>query len=110
MSDDRQLLTGTVTSSGVIALNFTDSGQIDKVDVRLDQSVRKGQVLAFEYDPNAETVLAADKETITAEQAKIAELKAAEAADPAAAPADNAQLAADKAASLWTRPSWPPIA
>ena len=97
ISDDRQLLTGTVTSSGVIALNFTDSGQISKVGVRLNQRVRKGQVLAFEYDPNADTVLAADKETISAEQAKIAELRAAEAADPATAPADNAQLAADKA-------------
>ncbi len=97
MSADRQLLTGTVTSSGVIALNFTDSGQINKVDVRLNQSVSKGQVLAVEYDPNADTVLAADEETITAQQAKIAELKAAEAADPAAASADNAQLAADKA-------------
>jgi len=97
MSADRQLLTGTVTSSGVIALNFTDSGQIDRVNVRLNQQVRRGQVLAFEYDPNASTVLAADKETISAEQAKIAELRAAEAADPAAAAADNTQLAADKA-------------
>jgi multidrug efflux pump subunit AcrA (membrane-fusion protein) len=97
INDDRQLLTGTVTSSGVIALNFTDSGQISKVDVRLNQLVRKGQVLAFEYDPNADTVLAADKETISAEQAKIAELRAAEAADPSAVPADSAQLAADKA-------------
>jgi multidrug resistance efflux pump len=97
ISDDRQLLTGTVTSSGVIALNFTDSGQISKVDVRLNQLVRKGQVLAFEYDPNADTVVAADKETISAEQAKIAELRAAGAADPAAVPADSAQLAADKA-------------
>jgi multidrug efflux pump subunit AcrA (membrane-fusion protein) len=97
MSDDRQLLTGTVTSSGVIALNFTDSGQINQVDVRLNQSVHKGQVLAFEYDPDADNVLAADKEIIAAEEAKMAELRAAEAADPAAAAADNAQLAADKA-------------
>jgi multidrug efflux pump subunit AcrA (membrane-fusion protein) len=97
MSDDRQLLTGTVTSSGVIALNFTDSGQINKVDVRLNQPVHKGQVLAVEYDPNADNVLSADKETIFAEQAKMAELRAAEAADPAAAAADNVQLAADKA-------------
>src|ERR1700728_372394 len=97
INDDRQLLTGTVTSSGVIALNFTDSGQISKVDVRLNQLVRKGQVLAVEYDPNADNVLSADKETIFAEQAKMAELRAAEAAAPASPAADSAQLAADKA-------------
>ena len=97
MSDDHRLLTGTVTSSGVIALNFADSGQINKVNVSLGEPVRKGQVLAVEYDPNAGNVVAADEETISAEQAKMSELEAAEAADPAAAPADNAQLAADKA-------------
>ena len=97
MSDDHRLLTGTVTSTGVIALNFTGSGQINKVNVRLDQPVRKGEVLATEYAPNAASIVAADKATITAEQAKIAELRAAEAADPAAAGADNAQLAVDRA-------------
>ena len=97
MSDDHRLLTGTVTSTGVIALNFTGSGEINKVNVRLDQPVRKGEILATEYAPNADSIVAADKATITAEQAKMAELRAAEAADPAAAGADNAQLAVDKA-------------
>ncbi|MGH3195084.1 MAG: hypothetical protein ACRDNT_03930 [Streptosporangiaceae bacterium] len=97
MSDDHRLLTGTVTSTGVIALNFTGSGEINKVNVHLDQQVRKGEVLADEYAPNAGSIVAADKATVTAEQAKMAELRAAEAADPAAAAADNAQLAVDRA-------------
>jgi multidrug efflux pump subunit AcrA (membrane-fusion protein) len=97
MSNDRHLLTGTVVSSGIVTLNFPNSGEIATVNVRLDQPVRKGQVLASEYMPNAGSLLAADKATIAAQQAKIAELKAAEAANPATASADNAQIAADKA-------------
>jgi multidrug resistance efflux pump len=97
VSDDRQLLTGTVTSSGVITLNFAVSGEIGKVDVHLNQPVRKGQLLAAEYAPNVDSVVAADKAAIAAEKAKMAELRAAEAADPAAAPGDNAQLSAENA-------------
>jgi len=97
LSDDRQLLTGTVTSSGVITLNFPVPGEIGKVNARLDQPVRKGQVLATEYAPNVDSVVAADKAAIAAEKAKMAELRAAEAADPAAAAGDNAQLGAENA-------------
>lgn len=97
ISDNRHLLTGTVVSSGVVTLNFPGSGEIARMDVRLGQPVRKGQVLASQYAPNADSLVAADKAAIAAQQAKIAELKAAEAADPAAAAADNAQIAADKA-------------
>ena len=95
--DDRGLLTGTVVSSGIVTLNFPNAGAIATLNVRLDQQVRKGQVLASQYMPNAGSLLAADHATIAADQAKIAELKAAEAADPAAAAGDNAQIAADKA-------------
>lgn len=97
MRVDRQLLTGTVTSSGIITLNFPASGEIGKLYVHLDQVVKKGQVLAAEYAPSIASVLAADRAAIAAEQAKVAELKAAEAADPAAASGDNAQLGAEKA-------------
>jgi multidrug resistance efflux pump len=97
MAEDRRLLTGTVTSSGVVTLNFTYPGEISQVDVRLNQLVRKGEVLAAEYDPDAGSVVASDEATIASEQAKITELKAAAAADPAAAPADNAQIGAEKA-------------
>ncbi len=97
IGDDRQLFTGTVTSSGIVTLNFAVSGEIGKVNVHLDQQVRKGQVLAAEYAPSIDSVVAADKAAIAAEQAKMAQLRAAEAADPAAAPGDNAQLEAEKA-------------
>jgi multidrug resistance efflux pump len=97
MSDDHRLLTATVSSSGVVALNFTAPGEINKMNVGLDQTVRKGEVLAVEYAPNADSVVAADKAAIAAEQAKMAQIRAAEALNPAAAPADNAELAATKA-------------
>jgi multidrug resistance efflux pump len=95
--DDRQLFTGTVTSSGIVTLNFPVSGEIGRVYVRLDQTVRKNQVLATEYAPSVYSVVAADHAAIAAEQAKMAQLRAAAAADPAAAAGDDAQLAAEKA-------------
>ena len=99
MSDDHKLLTGTVTSSGVVTLNFTYPGEISKVESAPTQSsVREGQVLAAEYDPDAATVVAADKAAIAAVWQKIAELKAAEAVDWLAVPADNAQIAAGEGA------------
>jgi multidrug resistance efflux pump len=97
MADARKVITGTVSSSGVIALNFAASGQIGKMNVRLNQLVRRGQVLAAEYAPNADSVVTADKAAIAAQQAKIAQLKAAAAADPANASAGGAQLAAARA-------------
>ena len=75
MTEDRKVITGTVSSSGVVALNFAASGQIGKVNVHLDQAVRKGEVLAAEYAPNADSIVTADKAAIAAEQAKIAQLR-----------------------------------
>src|ERR1700730_7816199 len=63
---DRRLLTGTVSASGVFTLKFPASGQIGKVDVRLGQAVRKGTVLATEYAPDADSIVAADKAAIAA--------------------------------------------
>jgi multidrug resistance efflux pump len=97
MADARKVITGTVSSSGVIALNFAASGQVGKMNVRLNQVVRRGQVLAAEYAPNADSVVTADKAAIAAEQAKIAQLKATAAADPANASAASAELAAARA-------------
>ena len=94
MADDRRVITGTVSSSGVVALNFASSGEISKVTVHLAQTVRKGEVLAVEYAPNADSIVAADKAAIAAEQAKIAQLRAAATANPANASVDNAELAA----------------
>jgi multidrug resistance efflux pump len=67
------------------------------VNVHLDQAVRKGEVLAVEYAPNADSIVAADKAAIAAEQAKIAQLRATATADPANASVDNAELAAARA-------------
>jgi len=94
---DRQLLTGTVMSSGVVTLNFTGSGEIAAIDVYLGQTVRKGQVLAAEYAPDAASVMTADEAAIASDRARISELKAAEAANPAAASVDDAQIAASSA-------------
>jgi multidrug resistance efflux pump len=94
MHDNSQLLTGTVASSGVITLNFSDAGEIAEIDAKLNTSVRKGQILAKEYAPDASSVLAADKAAMAADEAKIAQVKEAEAADPANAAVDNAQLSA----------------
>jgi len=97
MADDHAVITGTVSSTGVVALNFAAPGQIGKIKVHLNQVVRRGQVLAVEYAPDADSIVTADKAAIAAEQAKITQLKAAAAADPANASVDNAQLAAARA-------------
>jgi multidrug efflux pump subunit AcrA (membrane-fusion protein) len=94
---DRRLLTGTVTSSGVIALNFTDPGRIKQVNVRLGQRVRKGQVLAAEDAPETELLIASDKAAIAFDRAKDTELQAAEAADPARYTVYAAQISVGKA-------------
>ncbi len=97
MGDNRQLLTGTVASSGVITLNFSNAGEIAAINAALNKPVHKGQVLAREYAPDAASLVAADKAAIAADNAKIAEVKAAEAADPANDVIDNAQLLAANA-------------
>jgi multidrug resistance efflux pump len=94
MTDDRLVMTGTVSSSGVVALNFAGPGQIGKVNVRLDQVVHKGEVLAAEYAPDAQSVVAADKAAVTAVQAKIAQLRTATATNPASAATGSAELTA----------------
>jgi len=100
IADDRLVMTGTVSSSGVVALNFAGPGQIGKVNVRLNQVVHKGEVLAMEYAPDAQSVVTADKAAVFAVQAKIAQLRAAAATDPshAAAGADAAGKAEMSAA------------
>lgn len=97
IAEARGVITGTVSSSGVVALNFVTPGQISKVNVHLNQVVHKGEVLAVEYAPNADSIVTADKAAISAVQAKIAQLKAAAAANPANAAVDSAELAAAKA-------------
>ena len=100
MDADHSLLTGTVISTGMVTLNFTNSGQIGKLPVRPGAAVHKGEVLATEYAPQAESVVSADKAAVIAEQAKIAQLKAqrpAPADQQAQIEAAKAQLAEDQA-------------
>jgi len=105
ISNDSHQLTGTVTSSGVVSLNFTKSGYLASVPVRAGQAVHKGQTLATEYAPATSSLLAADKSTIasdqsaiTSDQARLAQLKAVPVADETAeVAAANAQLAKDQA-------------
>jgi multidrug resistance efflux pump len=97
MTDDRLVMTGTVSSSGVVALNFAGPGQIGKVNVRLDQVVHKGEVLAVEYAPDAQSVVTADKAAVAAVKAKIAQLRAGAVTGPGNATAGNAELTAAQA-------------
>jgi len=97
MTDDRLVMTGTVSSSGVVALNFAGPGQIGKVNVRLDEVVHKGEVLAVEYAPDAQSVVTADKAAVAAVKAKIAQLRAAAVTDPGNAAVGHAELTAAQA-------------
>lgn len=97
IGDNRDLLTGTVTTSGLVALNFGDSGEIRTVNVRLGQTVRKGQLLAVENDSTVTLVEKADSAAIASDQAKIAQIQAMAAPDAAALAAATAQLAKDQA-------------
>jgi multidrug resistance efflux pump len=97
LRDNRQLLTGTVASSGVITLNFSNSGEISEINAKLNTPVQKGQVLAREYAPDGASLVAADNAAIAADKAKIAEVRAAEVAKPADDAIDSAQLSAANA-------------
>jgi multidrug resistance efflux pump len=105
LSNDSHLLTGAVTSSGVVSLNFSKAGYLASVPVRAGQTVRKGQTLATEYAPATSSLLTADKATITSDQsaissdqARLAQLKAVPVSDETAeVAAANAQLAKDQA-------------
>jgi membrane fusion protein, macrolide-specific efflux system len=97
---DSRSLAGTVTSSGVIYLNFSASGQLAKISARVGQRVRKGQLLATQADPAKDAVIAADKAAITADQAQVAAGAASAGVQLAR---DKAQLAVDRAQAAGTR-------
>jgi multidrug resistance efflux pump len=99
VSTSRKALTGSVTSSGILTLNFQNPGVISVIKVEPDEAVHKGQVLAVEYAPTMGATIEADNAAIGAVQAKIAQLKSDEAIYPAHAPADQAQIASENAES-----------
>jgi multidrug efflux pump subunit AcrA (membrane-fusion protein) len=97
VASDEHSLVGTVSSTGVVALNFAANGQIGNIDVQVGQQVKKGQVLATEYDPTTNTIVKADKAAISAAQAKIAEINANPGpGQQASLAAANAELAKDQ--------------
>jgi multidrug efflux pump subunit AcrA (membrane-fusion protein) len=105
---DGRSLGGTVTSSGLVYLNFASSGQVAKVSVRVGQRVRRGQLLGTEAAPTAAAVAAADRAAITSARLQLdVFLAQGEPTDIAAARAqlarDRAQLAIDHAKVIGTR-------
>lgn len=97
VSSDEHSLVGTVSSTGVVALNFAANGQIGNINVQVGEQVKKGQVLATEYDPTTDTIVKADKAAISAAQAKIAEINANPGpGQQASLAAANAELAKDQ--------------
>jgi multidrug efflux pump subunit AcrA (membrane-fusion protein) len=104
LTSNSRLLSGSVVSSGVVTLNFTGAGQINRISARAGQRVRKGQVLATEYAPAVSSVLSADDAAIIADKTQLAEMRlrtsGATPSEVSAAGAhlklDQAQLATDK--------------
>lgn len=97
VASDEHSLVGTVSSTGVVALNFAANGQIGNIDVQVGQQVKKGQVLATEYAPTTDTIVKADRAAISAAQARISEINANPGPGQAAAlAAANAELAKDQ--------------
>jgi multidrug efflux pump subunit AcrA (membrane-fusion protein) len=98
VASDEHSLTGTVTSTGVLDLNFAQSGQLAAIDVHLGQQVTRGETLASESHPATGSLIKADKAAISADNAKLAELRAQPGpGQPAAIAAGKAQLAKDEA-------------
>ncbi|HTS97595.1 MAG TPA: hypothetical protein VMI33_13335 [Streptosporangiaceae bacterium] len=69
---DGRSLSGTVTSSGVVYLNFSSSGQLATITANVGEQVRKGELLATEVAPATAAVLAADRAVIVADKSELA--------------------------------------
>jgi macrolide-specific efflux system membrane fusion protein len=91
---DGRSLSGTVTSNGVVYLNFSGSGQLATIKARVGQQVKKGALLATEVAPAVAAVLAADRAAITADKGELA--AALSSGAQAGINSARAQLAKDK--------------
>jgi multidrug resistance efflux pump len=105
---DERSLVGTVTSSGVVYLNFSGSGPLATIRARAGQRVRRGQLLATEAAPQTAAVLSAARAAIAADKAElVAEQVTGSSSGTAAARVqlarDEAQLALDRADAAGTR-------
>jgi multidrug efflux pump subunit AcrA (membrane-fusion protein) len=97
-SADRGVLTGSVTSTGIVDLNFASAGVVANVPVHVGERVRKGQLLASEAAPGAASIASADAEAVTADREQLdAQTGAVSVAgDRAQLARDEAKLAADE--------------
>ena len=105
---DGSSLSGTVTNSGVVYLNFSGSGQLATITAAVGQRVSKGQLLATEVAPATAAVLTAARAAITADKSELAaalSVGTASAIDAARAQLarDKGQLAIDRAEAAGTR-------
>jgi multidrug efflux pump subunit AcrA (membrane-fusion protein) len=103
---DGTVITGAVTSSGVVDLNFASSGVVATVLVHVGEHVRKGQLLATETAPDATAIGAADAAAVAADRQQLAAqtgTAASVASDRAQLARDQARLAADQEAIAQTR-------
>jgi multidrug efflux pump subunit AcrA (membrane-fusion protein) len=98
---DRGLLTGSVTSTGVVDLNFTAAGVVAKVLVRVGQHVRANELLATESAPGAAAVVTADGAAVRADKEELAAVAGTLSAAGVRAQLarDQARLATDKQAA-----------
>jgi macrolide-specific efflux system membrane fusion protein len=108
VSADNRSLAGAVTSSGIVYLNFSNSGQLASIKARIGERVRKGELLAAEAAPAQTAELSADRAVIAADKTALAaQLGAGQAAAIATARAqlarDQAALAIDRADAAGTR-------
>jgi membrane fusion protein, macrolide-specific efflux system len=95
---DQHMLTGTVVSTGILDLNFTDQGDIAAILVRPGERISKGQQLATEDAPAAVAIVRADRAAVVAQRAELKALRhSGTPGAPAAIAAARAQLARDKA-------------
>jgi multidrug efflux pump subunit AcrA (membrane-fusion protein) len=95
-SADRDVLTGSVTSTGVVDLNFAAAGVVASVLVRVGESVRKKQLLATESAPGAVAIETADAAAVTADKEQI-DAQGGTTGAAASIASDRAQLARDEA-------------
>jgi multidrug efflux pump subunit AcrA (membrane-fusion protein) len=104
-SANRDVLTGSVTSTGVLDLNFAAAGVVADVLVHVGQRVRKDQLLATESAPGAAAIAAADAQAVTADREQLdAQTTAVSvASDRAQLARDEARLAADEQAVAQSR-------
>jgi multidrug efflux pump subunit AcrA (membrane-fusion protein) len=102
VGSDQRVLTGSVTRTGVLDLNFGAAGVVAKVLVRVGQQVRANQLLATEQAPGAAAIQVADKAAVTADKEQLralTETAANTASIRAQLARDEARLATDRQAS-----------